>query len=364
MVSKEKIAHLKLLPLEERAQMCKKCVIPDSIIICTFLFVFIGPLVGLYYWFIDEIVFVYDYVSPFWGFVLFSFLGLVIWVLCSFLLESLNKAMWGEYNSIIYLANKELISNIKNGHGTSKQFDIFISSCRERKTVPSTYIRGIMQDEFFTPKQQEQLRIAYIESMIGTDDIRQADFEWHTERVCWGCGKEHKVPPKAYTVSATKTQTWREGVYRQTRDFGTSAEVLLCPECYERLSIAKEKDDDFADIMEKTYTILGYTIIILLGILYLIILPIIDGKVIVDIDSFFMHIGCVLFGLFICWGLFFGVGLMRIVFLPIWIIASIINNVVRKIKGEASSQTKWNFNNIPRLSNFRSNNQRGLRTFK
>ena len=362
MVSKEKNAYLKSVPLEERAQMCKKHVIPDSIIFSTFLFVLIGPLVGLYYWFIDEIFFVYDYVSPFWGFILFSILGVVIWILCSFLLESYNKAMWGEYNSNIYIANKELISNIKNGHGTQKHFDIFISSCRERKTVPSTYIRGIMKDDIFTPQQQEQLKIVYIESMIGTDDIRQADFEWHTERVCWGCGKEHKVPPKAYTVSATKTQTWREGVYRQTRDFSTSAEVLLCPECYERLSKAKEKDDDFADIMEKAYTILGYGITVGLPIVCVIFMvsDFINGKKIDIGDWLIAAIGYAV----ICWGLFFGVGLMRLVFLPIWIIASIINHYVRKVKGETSSQTKWNFNNIPRLRRFRSNNQRGLRTFK
>ena len=359
MVSQKEISHLKSLSLEDRAQMPKKVGVPDSIIACTFIFILIGILTGLYYWFINDIIFTYDSVSPFWGFVLFLLIGFLMCILCSSILAYIDNAVWKNYNSIIYSANKGLISNIRDGYGTDKQFDIFLSSCRERKTVPSTYIRSIMTDDIFTPQQQEQLRIAYIESMIGSDDIRQADFEWHTERVCWGCGNDHRVPPKAFKVTDVKTQTWREGVYRHTQDFGTSTEVLLCPDCYERLSNVKEDEGDFANIMEKIYTIIGYVITIGLFVLSIIfmIVDIITGKGF-NFDYILAAIGYT----FISWGLFFGVGWMRFVFLPIWIIASIIHSLMHK--GKADSHTKWNFNDIPRLRRFRSNNQRGLRAFK
>lgn len=202
-MKQKEIELLRSLSLEDRAKMPEKepsCMVMLIIFLC-------GLIPGLYYWFGEEFIFDYLSVSPFWGFAIFTAAAIILLIAVNLVYMS----VWKEYNEEIKQANKDILAKIKKGEGTE-------------------------QDLFRMKKE-------YIERKIGKEPLSQEEFEWHTKRYCWGCGKQHAVCPKLYTITKERTESWKEGAFRYSKTFKQSGSIYLCPQCYSRLVKAKEISD-------------------------------------------------------------------------------------------------------------------------
>lgn len=94
-----------------------------------------------------------------------------------------------------------------------------------------------------TTQELEEYREYKVEREIDTSKLSNSDFEWHSCRICWGCGKPHVQQPKMYTYTREKTENWKDGIYNKSRTYSISANIPLCPEYYNRLMEEKKLDE-------------------------------------------------------------------------------------------------------------------------
>lgn len=178
----------------------------------------IGFLCGLYYWFVDDFIFEYKNVSPFWGFVL-------LLIISFFIMCAINKffvhIIWGNFNKTIEKARTEIENKIKTGEGTDEELFHW------RKE----YIERILFNSY-------------------DDILSYEDFLWHTKEYCWGCGRKHDETPVLFAYSKRREVTWKEGAVRHYKTYRKRAEILICPECLKKY---EGKQDALNDSIGKTY---------------------------------------------------------------------------------------------------------------
>lgn len=296
--------RLRNLPLEDRAAQTPKSA-SCGVLSIAFL---AGFLPGLYYWFIDEIVFSYRSVSPFWGFAILTCIGIAIACLISYAFNS----YWKEFNEEIKNANKEILELIKSGN------------CNE--------------DDLFRLKKD------YIERKIGKEILTQEEFEWHSDHFCWGCGKEHTLEPKPYVVRKERTESWKEGAYRYTKTFHESAMILICPDCYARLSKTDRINAKNGDITSKiNYALIAIVVIAVFVMVFAEEANSPNGSV-------GAGLGYGLFGAFLAFGLSLSLG--QIILLPL---SGLLALPFMNLK-DGDSKTKWNFDEIPKIKRFMTKN--------
>ena len=71
-------------------------------------------------------------------------------------------------------------------------------------------------DEKNANNSEDALKESLIESKIGTSNFTQEEFEWHSKRICWGCGKRHIMPFIPYLYRTKKNKRRREGAAKYT----------------------------------------------------------------------------------------------------------------------------------------------------
>lgn len=275
---------LKLLPVEDRAKMEEKR-IPCGISLSLFL---IGLGVGLFYWFGNDFIFDYKTIYPFWGFVLFTLGGLLIIAIIAWIYST----YWEEYNNLIKEANKEIETLIKSGEGT--------------------------------PEELSRLKKELIERKIGKETLTKEDFLWHTSRYCWGCGKEHKQPPKRYTVHRERTESWKEGAFRYSKKYSKTSFIDICPECYSRLMKAEAQDKKNTPWIIVTAIILG-------------ICAAIGARLLWGDDGFWISLLVILLG---GWAILAGIAYL----------------LLSPFLKQGDTSTKWSFDDIPEIRKFLDQN--------
>lgn len=292
---KEQIEELEAKDLETRAKTPKKGL---PTIYLSFS-AGCGLILGLLYWFNDDIIFSYDSISPFWGFIIYLLLGTILYFVC----DIVYSLFWDKYNIIINRAEIE-------------------------------YRRKLEKD--IDGEELYNKRIEWVERHIGTDLLTQRLFEWHTREICWGCGKKHTTEPKPWHAHEEKIKTSKkDALTREVKRYYDSSVVYLCPDCYERLSKAEERNDKVMGIIG---TLLYYGPPI--GVfIYCIIAGILESEWWLGILS----------------GLIFAVltlGLLAALgYLIIPIIAGLLALPFLDYKG---FKTKWNFSDIPDLRKVRN----------
>lgn len=194
---------IRLLSLEDRAKEKEKSV-SFSFLSIIFL-LFLG--LGLYYWLEQEFIFNYYDVTPFWGFVIFTLLGIIL----NIIIGKIYSLYWSEYNNVIKDANNEINNIIRNSNGDSSEL--------------------------------VRLKKDYIERKIGKNPLTKEEFDWHSSNYCWGCGKHHTSKPVIYPVHRERTERWKDGMYRYSKTFHISSSIQLCPECYNRLNSANKQNE-------------------------------------------------------------------------------------------------------------------------
>ena len=235
-----------------------------------YLIMLITPLsMGIYYWFIDELLFSYDTVGPFSGFFLFF----IIAILLTTFTHYLGKAIYKSHNAEIDKAN-ETILNLINSQ-TLQPNDLF------------------------------RLKKDYIERRINKGEITNEEFKWHSGQICWGCGNFHEEKKYNYCYRVTKTRTYKKGAIRYSQTLEKTAHIPLCESCYKAVCMENksyEKNKPFIIIIDVILSILttllcaylfehaldgilaGIAIcgtfgqLILIPIAYIISIPFIDNK--------------------------------------------------------------------------------------
>jgi len=183
--------------------------------------------IGIYYWFVDDIIFDYNTVSPFSGFFIFLLMAILLTSIASFSV----KIVWKKYNAEIDNANETILS--------------------------------LINSEDISPNDLFRLKKDYIERKLDKDGITHDEFIWHSEQICWGCGNFHSDKKYNYCHKATKTKTWKEGAIRYTKTLEKTAYIPLCPTCINTIMTEK-----IADKKNKPYII---TIDIILSIIIIIL---------------------------------------------------------------------------------------------
>lgn len=191
---KQKIEEIELMTLEQQAAQSK---MSYGAIGCLTLLIFIIASIYLgFYYITPNGSEGYGPHTLLWGFIIGLALCIIIFLI--------DDYYWKPYNTIIETAQNKL--------------------------------RGFVRSADGTPEELVKWRIADIErKMENGDIISDVDFRWHSFRICWGCGKIHTQPPKKYHYLVTRTATWKEGVYRHSRTFKRSTDILICPDCLKRL---------------------------------------------------------------------------------------------------------------------------------
>lgn len=295
---KKEINDIQLMSVEARAEQKKKEVscLPLSII----FLICLG--IGIYYWFVDEVIFDYYSILPFWGFVCFTAIGIVLDIIISWI----YSIYWSDYNKIIEEANKEIEKIIKYGN------------CNE-----GTLFR---------------LKKNFIERKIGKEDLTDEEFYWHSSKYCWGCGKRHTVPGQPYTVHRKRTVTWKEKGCWYTKTYHASGTICLCPSCYARLRTSDRISDNNDDIRSKI--MIGLYVIIVIGVFLYVFITQINGN-----GTPMSGLGYGLLSAFLALG--FSRWLGQIILMPL---AAIIAIPFTKKNGDVS--TKWTFEAIPEIRRF------------
>lgn len=192
--------------IEQKAKQEKKGLSCLAIII-----LFILPFsIGIYYWFVDDIILDYNTVSPFSGFFIFLLIAISLTSIASFIV----KTVWKEYNAEIDNAN-ETISSLINS-------------------------------EDLSPNDLFRLKKDYIERKLEKDGITQDEYIWHSSQICWGCGNFHGDKKYSYCHRAIKTKSWKDRGIRYTKTLEKTEYVPLCPTCFntamaEKIAYEKER---------------------------------------------------------------------------------------------------------------------------
>ena len=295
---KKEVEDILLMSIESRAKQEPKEL---SCLILSIMFL-TGPALGLYYWFVEDIIFSYDNVTPLWGFCSFSAIGIVL----SIIINYIYAEHWSDYNNIIKDANNEIENIIKTGQGDAE-----------------TLLR---------------LKKELIERKIGKTDLTDEEFHWHSSRYCWGCGEMHIVPGLPYTVHRERTESWKEGAYRYSKTFHCSSDICLCPSCYSRLKnsdqISRNNDNVRSKIM------IGLYIIVAICGFFTGLTP-----QITESEDILSGIGMGLLGAFFGFGLAASLG--QIILIPL---AAII--AIPFTKENKNTSIKWTFDAIPEIRRF------------
>ena len=229
--------------LEAKAKEEKKSI---SCLAISILF-FLSLGVGLYYSFVDDIIFNYDNVSPLSGFFIFFAIGSVLIFLVSFLYGQ----YWKSHNIEIDKANEDIVTLLQS---------------------------GILSDvDFFRLKKD------YIERKLKNRIVLTSEeFHWHTNHICWCCGETYKDNRTYYMYEKSRTVRWKEGGFRKSRTYKKTAKIHICLDCYKKITaeyLENRKNSNFllkvdiavssiiticfmsyyvyTDILNSNYTILG-----------------------------------------------------------------------------------------------------------
>ena len=279
---------------EELSYLEQKAQLPQKSISFTVSAILILPplLLGLYYWFVDDILFNYNDVAPFSGFFIFFVLAIIISIAGKYFV--LNK--WKNYNATIEDAIKT--------------------------------IEDLINSNELPPEDLFRLKKDAIERKLNNNkEISQKDFLWHSNRVCWGCGKFHGDNKVVYTYTKQRTVSWKEGVVRYNKTYSHKAEISLCPTCYKAIT---SSDKTF----QKNQTVIFKIDIMLCIVAIIIALLILE-------ESFGNSIAVVLMGIGIC------TTIGQIIIFPLsYLIAKPFTDNTR------SFSPKWYFDNIPSVRNF------------
>lgn len=286
--------------LEKKAKEEKKSI---SCLLMSMLF-FPPVGLGLYYWFVNDIIFNYDVVSPFSGFFIFFIIGLALTILTSFLYSQ----HWKSYNLEIDKANEYIVTLLQSG--------------------------VLSNDDFFRLKKD------YIERKIKKDELTAEEFEWHTNHICWCCGEVYKDKKINYTYVKSRTVRWKEGALKKSRTYKKSAVIPICLECYNKLAAENRQNVRNGDLLLKVDIIISAIITIGLGSYY------IYTDVLYSYDSVLSGIGMSLFYLLAIGGVCASLG--QILIYPI--VALVAYPFLEK-DAEAINP-KWNFDNIPEIRKF------------
>lgn len=287
---------LDIASLEAKAKENKKS------ISCEATLIFFLPCLGLgiYYWFVNDIVFNYDIVSPFSGFFLFFTFGSTLTILVSYMYSQ----YWKSYNSEIDKANKEISKLLKSGI--------------------------LSDDDFFRLKKD------YIERRIKNGKkLGPEEFDWHTSHVCWCCGKAYSDKGASYIYEKSRTVSWKDGAIRKSRTYKKTARIQICTDCYVKLTKRDSQNKKNGNLI----MIVDTVIMIILSICFIIYFY---TEMEVDVES---AIGMT----FICiaaLGLIWSIG--QIIVYPL---ACLISYPFAEKSAEAIVP-KWNFDNIPEIKKF------------
>lgn len=167
----------------------------------TLTILFVGLAAGLYYWFIGELIFSYEQIKPFWGFVIYILITLIL----TWISSLIGNAYWKEYNKIIIRAREEIDLIIKEGNGSEEDIE-----------------------------RMKTHKIERILNNIVNKKLTIEEYEWHTSRYCWGCGKRHTSTPVTFSYQKTRNVSWKEGAVRYSKTFRRFATIKVCPECRKR----------------------------------------------------------------------------------------------------------------------------------
>ena len=286
--------------LEKKAKEEKKTI---SCLLMSMLF--FPPLgLGLYYWFVNDIILNYDVVSPFSGFFIFFIIGLTLTVLASFLYSQ----HWKSYNLEIDKANEYIVTLLQSGI--------------------------LSNDDFFRLKKD------YIERKIKKDDLTAEEFEWHTNHICWCCGEVYKDKKFNYTYVKSRTVRWKEGGLKKSRTYKKSAVIPICFDCYNKLAAEKRQNVRNGDLLLKVDIVISAIITIGLGSYY------IYTDVLYSYDSVLSGIGMSLFYLLAIGGVCATLG--QILIYPI--VALVAYPFLEK--DAKTVNPKWSFDNIPEIRKF------------
>lgn len=286
--------------LEKKAKEEKKSI---SCLLMSMLF--FPPLgLGLYYWFVNDIIFNYDVVSPFSGFFIFFIIGLSLTVLASFLYSQ----HWKSYNLEIDKANEYIVTLLQSGI--------------------------LSNNDFFRLKKD------YIERKIKKDDLTAEEFEWHTNHICWCCGEVYKDKKINYTYVKSRTVRWKEGAFKKSRTYKKSAVIPICLNCYNKIAAENRQNVRNGDLLLKVDIVISAIITIGLGSYY------IYTDILYSYDSVLSGIGMSLFYLLAIGGVCATLG--QILIYPI--VALVAYPFLEK--DAKTINPKWSFDNIPEIRKF------------
>lgn len=183
---------------------------------------FIPPIsIGIYYWFVGEIIFEYNTVGPFSGFFIF----LLVAILLTTIVSLFVKIVWKEHNAEIDKANETILSLINS------------------------------QD--LSPNDLFRLKKDYIECKLKKEGITQDAFIWHSEQICWGCGNFHGDEKYNYCHKVTKIKSWKKGAIRYTKTLEKTAYIPLCSTCYDSVMTVKEQNKLYVIIIDVILSIIA-----------------------------------------------------------------------------------------------------------
>lgn len=273
---------------------------------CTVILIVLlsGFLSGLYYWFINPFIFNYSSISPFLGFIIFSLLGVLLLIIIGLCFSN----YWKEYNQIIQNSNKDIKTQLQNFDCSSG--DLF------------------------------RIKKDYIERKIGREPLTKEEFEWHSKHFCWGCGREQKVEPISYTVTKDRIVSWKKGAFRHTQTFKGTGKILICPECYTRLTKADHVVANNNLIRKRI--LIGIYAIITISVFFYACYTELNNN---DYSIFRTIIEGTLIA-FVC--LCMALSLGKIILIPL---ANLLALPFINTK-DCNTKTKWNFDEIPQIRKF------------
>ena len=285
-----------LLQLEAQAHMQPKSL---SCLVASVLF--LPPFsLGVYYWFRGEILFNYEVVSPFSGFFIFCSFAILITYLASFMV----KRKWKDYNAKIDVAKQEIVR--------------------------------LIDSEELAPEDLFRLKRCYIEERIRRDEITRDEFSWHSNRICWGCGKLHTEEKCDYRYVRTRNVSWKKGAVRYSATKEQVADIKLCPTCYKTAVEADRSIKHDVENLKKIKFIVSVIIFIVV-----VVAAIVDGAKIIDCLT--LMLGLILA---LCFPL-----TQLLISLAIALIDLMIGGLFKKNNTKAFSPV-YNFDRIPVIRSF------------
>ena len=164
--------------------------------------IILGLCIGLYYWFVNDIIFDYHTISPFVGFLILTLSGVIL----SLILLGISSYVYRDYNKEIDDVKEKLELIIKNNEGSKEEL-------------------------FFMKK-------ILIEYKLRNGQCTRPDYTWYSYYFCVGCGRKKQSPTEYfpnYKYTVKKAETWRKGPMRYDQTFTKTLNIPVCKDCYEKL---------------------------------------------------------------------------------------------------------------------------------